>query len=101
MSFGMTAGMMSPGIGALWAEIYGTVHIGAIRALVTSAFVFASAIGPGISGALIDMQIELNAQSYLYAAYSLTGTSIYFFLRPKFKARVEAMAEQRAAANAQ
>jgi len=97
MSFGMTAGMMSPIIGALWAEVYGTAHIGAIRALATSILVFASAIGPGIAGLLIDIGVELNIQAFVYATYCFVGAASYFALANKFKTRVDDMAAQRAA----
>lgn len=72
---GTTHGIMSPVGSAIWAEIYGTAHIGAIRALATSALVFASAIGPGIAGALIDAGFELNRQSYIYAALCFAGAT--------------------------
>ena len=78
MSFGMTIGIMSPVVGALWAEIYGTAHLGAIRALATAALVAASAIGPGIAGYLIDAGIDLDLQSFGYAAYCFGGALLFF-----------------------
>lgn len=98
MTFGATGGMMSPVVGALWAEMYGTVHIGKIRALASAAFVSASAIGPGISGVLIDANVELDQQAFGYAAYCFLGAAGYFALRPFFAARVQALADERAAA---
>jgi len=97
MTFGMTAGMMSPVVGALWAELYGTAHIGTIRALVNSAFVFASAIGPGVAGLLIDFGVELDAQAFVYAAYCFGGAASYFVMAHRFRTRVDAMAAERAA----
>lgn len=97
MTFGMTGGMMSPVVGALWAEIYGTAHIGAIRALATSAFVLASAIGPGIAGGLIDIGVELDTQSFFYAAFCFGASAAYFALRGRFGARVGEMSAERAA----
>lgn len=99
MTFGMTGGMMSPVVGALWAEIYGTAHIGAIRALATAAFVSASAIGPGIAGVMIDAGIELNLQSFGYAAYCFLAAAAYFVLMPRFGDRVGAINAERAAAS--
>ena len=40
---------------AFWAEFYGTRHIGAIKAMAAALMVFGSAIGPGLTGALIDL----------------------------------------------
>ncbi len=48
--FGLTRGMMNPIVGALWVEMYGTAHVGAIRSLATAALVAASALGPGARG---------------------------------------------------
>lgn len=86
--FGLTAGMMSPVVGALWAEVYGTRHIGAIRALATAALVAASALGPGIAGYLIDVGIDLDLQSFGYAAYCFGGAALFFALRVPFKRRI-------------
>ena len=48
--------------GAFWAEFYGTRHLGAIKALATAVMVLGSAIGPGITGALIDLGISFPQQ---------------------------------------
>ncbi|HEV7276700.1 MAG TPA: MFS transporter [Devosiaceae bacterium] len=85
--FGMTSGMLSPVLGALWAELYGTAHLGAIRALATAAVVAASAIGPGLAGLLVDAGIELDVQGFGYAAYSLAGVALYFVLQRPFRRR--------------
>jgi MFS family permease len=97
LTFGATSGMMSPVVGALWAEMYGTVHIGKIRALVGAAFVSASAVGPGLSGVLIDANVDLNQQSFFYAAYCFIAAGGSFLLTPLLSARVTALAEERAA----
>lgn len=60
--FGISAGATATLVPAFWAEIYGTRHIGAIKALAAAAMVFGSAIGPGLTGGLIDLGIGLNAQ---------------------------------------
>ncbi len=49
---GTTAGAATTLIGALWAEIYGTRHLGAIRALAVAAMVFATGLAPGLMGGL-------------------------------------------------
>jgi MFS family permease len=90
--FGLTLGMMSPIVGALWVELYGTAHIGAIRALATAALVAASAVGPGIAGALIDIGIELDLQAFAYAIYCALGATTYFLLQPRLRARTQSVA---------
>ena len=97
IAFGMSAGMMSPVVGALWAEIYGTAHIGKIRALAASAMVLASAIGPGFAGMLIDFGYNLDRQSFIYAAYCFGVTGMFFAGRGWFQTRAQAMDKERAA----
>jgi MFS family permease len=86
--FGLTTGLMSPVVGALWAEVYGTTHLGAIRALATAALVAASAVGPGIAGLLIDVGVDLDSQSFGYAAYCFGGAGLFLAIRDKFQQRV-------------
>ena len=54
---------------ACWAEFYGTRHLGAIKAAVASAMVAGSAIGPALSGVLIDAGIGFPAQLVAFAAW--------------------------------
>jgi len=57
--------------GAIWPELYGTRHLGAIKALAAALMVFGSAIGPGMTGALIDLGIPFQDQMVGFAAYIL------------------------------
>ncbi len=61
--------------GALWPEISGVQNLGAIRAVVVSAMVFATALGPGITGTLIDRGIELPQQLFWMAGWSALATA--------------------------
>ena len=79
---------MAPSIfGALWAEMYGTTHIGAVRSLAIAVMVFASAAGPGIAGALIDLNINLVTQSWFNAAYCFAITGLYLILQNRMTNR--------------
>ena len=51
----------------------------------------ASAIGPGISGYLIDLHFELPNQALIYAVYGLIGAGTYWLLQPRFAARVRSL----------
>ncbi len=51
---GFSIGSESPIISALWAEVYGTKHLGAIRALVSSLAVISTSASPILFGFLID-----------------------------------------------
>jgi MFS family permease len=55
---GATAGSATVLFGALWAEVYGTRHLGAIRGLVAAYMVFATALAPGALGWLLDQGTE-------------------------------------------
>ncbi|SMX24993.1 MFS transporter [Boseongicola aestuarii] len=69
--FGVGTGLQATVITTFWAEFFGTKHIGAIKAVSTSVMVFGSAIGPGITGALIDFGYTFPEQ--------MLGIAVYFF----------------------
>src|SRR5690606_15562652 len=58
---GVTYGFSNTIFGALWPEIYGLKHLGAIRALTVAIGVFATAVGPGLTGFLIDIAVSYPA----------------------------------------
>lgn len=67
---GVTAGAGMTLLGALWAEMYGVVHLGSIRSLVWALVVLASAVAPALFGYLMDAgtSIEAIATGCLVAA---------------------------------
>lgn len=67
---GVTSGSMGTVPPAFWAEFYGTRHLGAIKALAAAAMVFGSAIGPGLTGVLIDLGYDFPSQ--------LAGIAVFF-----------------------
>ena len=69
MFIGMMQGGMSTIGGAFWPEYYGTRHLGSVRAIASSAMVFGSAIGPGITGYLIDLGVDYRTQLLLMSGY--------------------------------
>lgn len=66
-------GMMQGGVstigGAFWPEYYGTRNLGSIRAVASSLMVFGSAIGPGITGFLIDWGVDFRLQLLWMSVY--------------------------------
>lgn len=66
-------------LGSIWPEYYGTRHLGAIRSLVVALTVASSAIGPGITGWLIDYGIDFEFQFLIMSVY-LVCVSIGFLL---------------------
>lgn len=59
---GLTTGVTAAIGGAYWPEVYGTRHLGAIRAMATAVMVFATALGPGVTGVLIDAGVDFRDQ---------------------------------------
>lgn len=68
---GSSYGVSSAVFGAIWPEVYGTRHLGAIRSVVSAAMVFASALGPGMTGWLIDRGVGFELQLIVMAVYCL------------------------------
>ncbi|SFS19813.1 MFS transporter [Yoonia litorea] len=65
---GIAGGGQATLLNACWAEFYGTRHIGAIKAAAAALMVLGSAIGPGLSGWLIDAGVGFEVQQLGYAA---------------------------------
>ena len=82
---GATAGGATVVLGALWAEIYGTAHLGAIRALAVALLVLATAISPGAMGWLIDRGVSLDLQLQILSAYTMACTLGFTLLLPRLK----------------
>jgi MFS family permease len=71
--YAITAGLQSTIIAAFWAEYYGTKNLGSIKSTSTVIMVFGSAIGPGLTGWLIDYGIPFTDQMIAIAVYLLIG----------------------------
>ena len=59
---GVSGGGQGTLLNACWAELYGTGHLGGIKSVATALMVLGSALGPGLSGVLIDAGIDYEAQ---------------------------------------
>jgi MFS family permease len=75
---GASSGLSMTAVAALWPELYGTGHLGAIKSLVASLSVFASALGPVTMGGLMDFGLSIDAICYMFAAATLLGTACMF-----------------------
>jgi sugar phosphate permease len=69
--YGLSNGFSLTLFGSLWPEIYGLKHLGSIRAVIVAILVFASAMGPGVSGFLIDHGASYPAQIIAMGIYCL------------------------------
>ena len=73
---GLGGGMASIVMGALWAEIYGVRHLGAIRALVTAVLVVGTASSPVSVGFFIDHGVPLDTILGVAAGYVAVAAPI-------------------------
>jgi MFS family permease len=86
---GLTTGCTNVVISAVLAEIYGTRHLGKIRALAGAIMVIASAIGPVIAGPLFDRGIGVDVVALGFAAYMIAAAAITFMLPNPRAARLQ------------
>ena len=84
---GISYGFSSTLFGSLWPEIYGLRHLGSIRAITVAILVFATAIGPGLTGYLIDLGIPLPGQVVLMGLYCLVMVALMTYVAARIKAR--------------
>lgn len=84
---GMSNGLSTTLFGAIWPEIYGLRHLGAIRSLVVSAGVLASAAGPGLTGYLIDIGVDYPAQIVAMGAYCLLISFVMLYVSRRVRGR--------------
>ncbi|MEL6509636.1 MAG: MFS transporter [Pseudomonadota bacterium] len=61
---------------AFWAEFYGTRHIGGIKSMAAAIMVLGSAIGPGLTGFLLDKGLSLSNQMLGFAAHFLIACGL-------------------------
>lgn len=71
---GFSYGVSATLFGSLWPSVYGTDHLGSIRSVTVSAIVIATAIGPGLTGTLIDRGTNLPQQMSYFGAYCLLAS---------------------------
>lgn len=64
---------------AFWAEFYGTRHLGSIKAMAAAVMVLGSALGPGLTGVLIDAGVPLDHQ-YLGVALYFVGATVLMWI---------------------
>ncbi len=73
---GISSGLYFTGLSALWAELYGARHLGAIKSLTNAIMVFASALGPAAMGTLLTWGFSFRAISLLFAVFCLVATAL-------------------------
>lgn len=86
---GVSYGFSTTLFGALWPEVYGTAHLGAIRSMIVAAMVLATAIGPGMTGYLIDLGVSYPLQIVVMGLWCVGGAVAMAFASRAVQARDE------------
>ncbi len=73
---GLSVGAHATMSATLWAEFYGTLNLGRIRAMAGAFMVLGTAIGPAVCGWFIDQGIDLAAQAYAISAYFVAAAAL-------------------------
>lgn len=71
---GISQGIASPTMTALWAEIYGVESLGATKGTVSTLGVFATALGPILLGSLLKAGISFDVLIPCSAALAVLAT---------------------------
>ena len=79
---GASAGAATVVVGVLWAELYGTDHLGAIRSMVVALLVLSTAMAPGLMGLLIDAGLSLDSQFVLLSIYVFACAIAFVAMSP-------------------
>jgi MFS family permease len=70
---GASFGLYAAAFGAIWPELYGTRHLGAIKSAVTAMMVLCTALGPGVSGWLIDAGVAFPSMIAAMGCYAVAA----------------------------
>jgi MFS family permease len=86
---GVSSGFTSTLLGALWPEVYGLANLGGIRAIIVSAIVLSTALGPGLSGELIDRGVALPTQMLWLCGWCVVACLVLAFAAWRVRLREE------------
>lgn len=86
---GISYGFSSTLFGALWPELYGAKHLGSIRAVIVAMMVLATAMGPGLTGWLIDIGVSYPAQIAAMGVYCILSAVVMTIVSRKAAGRNE------------
>lgn len=87
MLAGVSTGMAHGLWGGFWAELYGTRHIGAVKAVASAAMVVGSALGPGLTGWVIDLGVPFTGQAPWMTAAVLILSASHLLIVARLPAR--------------
>ena len=81
---GASSGLYFTGLSALWAELYGARHLGAIKSLTNAVMVFSSALGPALVGHLLTSGMDFARICLILAGLCVFATVmlVYALYKP-------------------
>ena len=82
---GLGTGITSVVLGAIWAELYGLAHVGAIRAFGTSTMVFSTGLAPMVMGLAFDSGTSVETVAWLSALYCVLASAAAATAKPPFR----------------
>ncbi len=83
---GIGAGAALVVLGALWPELYGTRHLGAIKAFAQALMVFSTGLAPGAMGLLIDAGFTVQWIAGVSAIFCVAASLLAGLARPRRQA---------------
>ncbi|UHC14553.1 MFS transporter [Methylobacterium currus] len=86
--YGVTDGISLTLFGALWPEVYGTRHLGAIRGAIVAIMVLGTAFGPFLSGLLIDAGMPFAGIVTGMGVYCLGVSAAFCLIRRRLAAHL-------------
>lgn len=84
---GVSYGFSSTLMGAVWPEMYGIRHLGAVRSVVIAILVFATSAGPGLTGYLIDVGVSYPAQIAVMGLYCFAASALLLVVSRRIETR--------------
>ncbi len=76
---GITMGVGRSVRSAVWAEVYGTAHLGAIRSLAFTIMILAAALSPGLVGWFLDLGADIDTLLLIASTLIVAGSLLGLF----------------------
>jgi len=83
---GLSMGIVFTAFTAIWAELYGVRHLGAIRSVVMSTMILVSAIAPATLGWLFDAGVTVETLTLIFAVWAFAGWLLLLAVLRRWKA---------------
>jgi MFS family permease len=79
---GMSLGAANVIVSSMWAEVYGTANLGAVRSLATAGMVLSTALSPVLFGWLLDLGFPVSTLLMISIAYVAAASLSVAFVPP-------------------